>query len=95
MGAAQMDAGALAAAEASFRDAGAIAKDPTIQFRLYLEQARAIEKQGDPMRGAALLRQGLLRFTTSAQRGLLLTWIARMDPIKLTHSPAPEGAQLK
>ena len=95
LGAAQMDAGALAAAEASFRDAGAIAKDPTIQFRLYLEQARAIEKQGDPMRGAALLRQGLLRFTTSAQRGLLLTWIARMDPIKLTHSPAPEGAQLK
>jgi hypothetical protein len=95
LGAAQMDAGVLPAAEASFRDAGAIAKDPTIQFRLYLEQARAIEKQGDPMRGAALLRQGLLRFTTSAQRGLLLTWIARMDPIKLTHSPAPEGAQLK
>jgi len=83
LGAAQMDAGSLPAAEASFRDAGAIAKDPTIQFRLYLEQARAIEKQGDPMRGASLLRQGLLRFTTSSQRGLLLAWIARMDPIKV------------
>lgn len=89
LGAAQMDAGSLPAAEASFRDAGAMAKNPTIQFRLFLEQARAIEKQGDPMRGASLLRQGLLRFTTPSQRGLLLAWIARMDPIKSVPSSSP------
>lgn len=95
LGAAQMDAGVLPAAEASFRDAGAMAKDPIIQFRLYLEQARAIEKQGDPQRGAALLRQGLLRFTSSSQRGLLLAWIARMDPIKVVPSAPPNRMNQK
>lgn len=82
LGAAQMDAGIFPAAEASFRDAAALAKNNMVQFRLLLEQARAIEKQGDGLRGAALLRQGLIRFTSSSQRGLLLAWIARMDPIK-------------
>lgn len=87
LGAAQMDAGVLPAAEASFRDAAALANNNAVQFRLLLEQARAIEKQGDGLRGAALLRQGLIRFTSSSQRGILLAWIARMDPIK----PAPSS----
>jgi hypothetical protein len=89
LGAAQMDAGVHPAAEASFRDTAALAKNNAVQFRLLLEQARAIEKQGDGLRGAALLRQGLIRFTTSSQRSLLLAWIARMDPIKPAPSSSP------
>jgi hypothetical protein len=69
-----------------------MSKYPVVQFRLLLEQARAIEKQGDPMRGAAILRQGLLRFTATSQRSLLLSWIARMDPIKPDPSPSPAQA---
>jgi hypothetical protein len=34
------------------------------------------------------LRQGLIRFNSSSQRGLLLAWISRLDPIK----PAPASA---
>ncbi len=86
LGAAQMDAGFLAAAGASFQDAGALAKDPNIQFRLLLEQARVLEKRGKSEKGAALLRQGLLHFTTPPERNLLLLWIQRLDPIKL---PSP------
>lgn len=87
LGSAQYDAGVLPAAGASFRDAAAIAKDPRVQFRLLLEQARVLEKQGQPLDGAALLRQGLIHFTSSSQRSLLLAWIQRLDPIK----PAPTG----
>jgi hypothetical protein len=92
LGAAQYDAGDLPSAEATFRNAGSMSKYPVVQFRLLLEQARAIEKQGDPMRGAAILRQGLLRFTATSQRSLLLSWIARMDPIKPDPSPSPAQA---
>ena len=89
LGSAQIDAGALSAAESTFRDAAALAKDPVISFRLLLEQARAIEKQNDPARGAALLRKGLLKFSAPSQRSILLNWIARMDPIKPAPSPSP------
>ena len=89
LGAAQMDAGSLPAAEASFVEAAKLPGGPVIEFRLLLEQARCIEKQGDSARGAALLRQGLVKFTTASQRSLLLAWIARMDPIKPATSPAP------
>lgn len=92
LGSAQMDAGILPAAETSFRDAAALAKNNAVQFRLLLEQARAIEKQGDGKRGAALLRQGLIRFTSSSQQSLLLAWVARMDPIKPAPSSSPATA---
>jgi len=86
LGAAQYDAGVFPAAQASFRDAGILAKDPVVQFRLLLEQARTLEKWGRPLDGAALLRQGLVRFTAVRQRELLLEWIRRMDPIKPSKS---------
>jgi uncharacterized protein (TIGR03790 family) len=89
LGAAQSDAGIYPAAEASFREAGAIARDPRIQFRLLLELARTLEKEGHPEAGAALLRQGLLRFNSSTQRSLLLSWIQRLDPIKPTSPQNP------
>ena len=90
LGAAQMDAGALPAAEASFAMAFKMAKENTVQFRLLLEDARCFEKKGDPAQGASLLRWGLLHYTTASQRGILLEWIARMDPIK--PAPASSGA---
>ncbi len=89
LGAAQMDAGALPAAEASFAMAFKMAKENAVQFRLLLEDARCFEKQGDPAQGASLLRWGLLHYTTASQRGILLAWIARMDPIKPTPSSSP------
>jgi len=89
LGAAQMDAGALPAAEASFAMAFKMAKENAVQFRLLLEDARCFEKQGDPSQGASLLRWGLLHYTTASQRGILLAWIARMDPIKPTPSSSP------
>ena len=88
LGSAQMDAGLLGAAEVSFRDAGVMAKDQAVAFRLFLEQARAMEKQGAFLRGAALLRQGLLRFNEPPRQRLLLSWIQRMDPVKV-ESPTP------
>jgi hypothetical protein len=81
LGAALMDAGKPADAEGVFREASTFAKGPLTQFRLLLETARSLEKQGNAQGGAALLRQGLVRFTASSQRGILLNWIARMDPI--------------
>jgi uncharacterized protein (TIGR03790 family) len=89
LGAAQVDAGFFAAAGASFRDASALAKDPNIQFRLLLEQARVLEKRGKNEKGVTLLRQALLHFTTPPERDLLLLWIQRLDPIKLP-SPTPQ-----
>ena len=82
LGAAQYDAGVLSAAGASFREASALAKDPNIRFRLLLEQARVLEKRGKPERGVALLTKASSSITDSAQRSLLLTWIARMNPIQ-------------
>lgn len=81
LGAALMDAGRPADAEGVFREASTLAKGSLTQFRLLLETARSLEKQGNAQGGAALLRQGLVRFTSSSQRGILLNWIARMDPI--------------
>jgi len=82
LGNAQMDEGQLADAEASFRRATELAHLPVVRFRLLLETARCLEKEGHADKGAALLRQGLVRFNSSSQRGLLLAWIARLDPIK-------------
>jgi uncharacterized protein (TIGR03790 family) len=91
LGAAQMDAGALPAAEASFAMAFKMAKENPVQFRLLLEDARCFEKQGDAAHGASLLRWGLLHYTTASQRGILLEWIARMDPIKVTPASSTPG----
>ena len=91
LGAAQMDAGALPAAEASFAMAFKMAKENPVQFRLLLEDARCFEKQGDAAHGSSLLRWGLLHYTTASQRGILLEWIARMDPIKVTPASSTPG----
>ena len=90
LGAAQYDAEILPAAGASFRDAGALAKDPKIQFRLLLEQARVYEKRGKPEKGASLLRHEIVRYSAPEQKSLLLSWIARMDPIKPSPSPVSQ-----
>ena len=88
LGAAQMDAGYLASAETCFKDASKLAKDPRVTFRLLLEQARALEKEGDPLQGASLLRRALSDFTSPKERELMLLWIARMDPPK----PSPSAS---
>ena len=88
LGAAQLDAGYFPSARASFEDASAYAKDPGIQFRLLLEQARALEKWGKSDRAASLLREGLNPALSDSQRGLALAWIQRLDPIKVP-SPSP------
>lgn len=90
LGAAQMDAGNLPDAESTFREASSIAAASSgmvVPFRLLLETARCIEKQGRNSDAASLLRQGLVHFTSSSQRGLLLSWIARVDPIKPSTPP--------
>jgi len=87
LGAAQLNKGYLPPAEASFREAGQIETNPVIQFRLLLEQARVLEKEGRVFAGAALLSKNLSRFSDTGERGLLLAWIARMDPIKPTPIP--------
>ena len=86
LGNAQMDSGRLREAEESLRSASDLSKEPLLQFRLLLETARCLEKQGSKAKGAALLRQGLIRFTADTQRSLLLNWIARLDAPK---TPAP------
>ena len=90
LGAAQYDAGVLPAAGASFREAGVLARDPRIQFRLLLEQSRVYEKRGKPEKGAALLRHEMVRYNAPEQKSLLLDWIARMDPIKPSSSPVSQ-----
>ena len=87
LGAAQYDAGVLAAAGASFRDAAKIAKDPRVQFRLVLEQARVYEKRGKPEKGVSLLAKEASTVSDPAQRSLLLAWIARMSPIQPSQKP--------
>ena len=88
LGSAQGDAGILPAAGASFRDAAKIAKDPKIQFRLLLEQSRVLEKQGKTEKATTLLTEGLSTFTETSQKGLLLAWIARLNPIETSPSPS-------
>jgi hypothetical protein len=92
LGSAQLNAGYLRPAEASFREAGQIETNPVIQFRLLLEQARVLEKEGRGLDGASLLNRNMTRFSEKNQRGLLLAWIARLDPIKQTPTPTPPAS---
>jgi uncharacterized protein (TIGR03790 family) len=93
LGAAQEAEGVFPAAEASFRDAAELEKDPRIQFRLLFEQARVFEKWGRAERGAFLLRAGLKQFPDQEQLSLLLSWIQRLDPIKPpATTPTPPGS---
>jgi hypothetical protein len=92
LGSAQLNAGYLPPAEASFREAVQIETNPVIQFRLLLEQARVLEKEGRGLDGASLLNKNMTRFSDTNQKGLLLAWIARMDPIKPTASPPPRSS---
>lgn len=79
LGAAQLDAGDAARAEASFREASTYATDPLVSFRLLLERARAIEKQGRGKMAAGLLKENLQRFTGKEEQSLLKSWIKRME----------------
>ncbi len=79
LGAAQLDAGDAVRAEESFKAASLIEKNPTILFRLLLEQARAIEKQGRGKVAAGLLKENLGRFAQPDQQALLRSWIKRME----------------
>lgn len=88
LGSAQMDAGELPAAASSFAAAYKLARENAVQFRILLEDARCFEKQGDTAHGASLLRWALLHYTSSSQRGILLAWIARMDPVKPSPTPS-------
>jgi uncharacterized protein (TIGR03790 family) len=91
LGAAQEDAGELPAAGASFRDAAKFEKNPNIQFRLLLEQARVLEKRGKLDKGMALLMQESKNYENPAQKALLTDWIIRMNPVKPTPTPQPTG----
>jgi uncharacterized protein (TIGR03790 family) len=88
LGAAQMDQGSLDAAEGSFREANALTKDPTVEFRILLEQSRAIEKQGKGMIAAKLLKENMTRFAQPAQQALLRSWIKRMESSSPTPAPS-------
>jgi uncharacterized protein (TIGR03790 family) len=79
LGAAQLDAGAYAEAEGSFKKASIFTNDPAISFRLLLEQSRAIEKQGRGKEAASLLMKYLSKETTASRQALLVSWIKRME----------------
>lgn len=83
LGVAQMDAGACAEAETSFKQAAAFTKSPDILFRLLLEQSRAVEKQGKGREAASLLKKHLSQETSASRKTLLDSWIKRME--------APDG----
>jgi hypothetical protein len=84
LGAAQSDAGQLTKAEASFNAAAELAKgskDPYTAFRILLERARTLEKEGKPSRGAALLNKEISLARSDTQRTLLDSWITRMSKL--------------
>lgn len=89
LGAAQMDAGSPADAEQSFHEASALETDALISFRLLLEEARAIEKQGRGKIAASLLKENFRRFTQPEQQALLRSWIKRMESSATQACPAP------
>jgi uncharacterized protein (TIGR03790 family) len=79
LGAAQMDVGACADAEVSFKQAAIFTNDPAILFRLQLEQARAMEKKGRGKESASLLKKYLSKETNASRQALLDSWIKRME----------------
>ena len=79
LGATQMDTGACADAEVSFKQAATFTKNPDIFFRLLLEQSRAIEKQGRGNEAASLLKKYLSKETTASQQPLIDSWIKRVE----------------
>lgn len=89
LGAAQMDAGENTRAEASFREAASLAVDPAIKFRLLLEQARSLEKQGREESAVSLLKENLPHFTQADRQALLRSWIKRIGSPKPSVTPAP------
>ena len=87
LGATQLDSGDAVHAEESFREAAVFTKDPAISFRLLLEQARSIEKQGRWAIAEGLLQDGLLRFVGADQQNLLHSWIKRMESSAASSPP--------
>ncbi len=81
LGAAQSDAGQLTKAEASFNAAASLTKDPDTAFRILLERARTLEKEGKPARGAALLSKEISLARSDTQRALLDSWLTRMSKL--------------
>jgi len=89
LGAAQLDAGDPVHAEESFRSASIYATDPLTSFRLILEQARSIEKQGRGKKASELLKENFQRFTGKEQQILLQCWIRRMESSTISTSTSP------
>jgi tetratricopeptide (TPR) repeat protein len=89
LGAAQMDAGDLQNAERSFKEAADITRDPVIEFRLLLERARSLEKQGRGSNACGLLKENLSLFNKPDQHALILSWIKRMESPPSSSDPAP------
>jgi uncharacterized protein (TIGR03790 family) len=89
LGAAQMDAGDLQNAEMSFQEAMVYTIDPVIEFRLLLERARSLEKQGRGNNACGLLKENLSRFNTPEHHSLILSWIKRMESPPSSSDPAP------
>jgi tetratricopeptide (TPR) repeat protein len=89
LGAAQMDAGDLQNAEMSFQEAMVYTSDPVIEFRLLLERARSLEKQGRGSNACGLLKENLSRFNAPDQHSLILSWIKRMESPPSSSDLAP------
>jgi hypothetical protein len=79
LGNAQMSAGKNGLAAESFRNAQPLAKDDSVRFRLLLEQARALEKNGEKTKACNLLRGALPGTKPSARQNLIRSWIRRME----------------
>ena len=87
LGAAQMDGRDLIGAEKSFKEAAVFTSEPVIEFRLLLEQARVLEKQGRSAVAMDLLRENITRFKKADQQSLILSWIKRMESPPPSPSP--------
>ena len=79
LGNAQFLAGKNAQAAATFRKAMSLAKDPSLIFRLRLEEARAWELSGKREQSLTLLKAILPEEPLPVRRNLLRDWIARIE----------------
>lgn len=79
LGNAQLLSGKVAQAASSFRKAMALTEDPSLLFRLRLEEARAWELSGKREQSLTLLKAILPEESSPERRTLLRNWIARIE----------------
>jgi uncharacterized protein (TIGR03790 family) len=87
LGNAQLLAGKHAQAAATFRKAMSLEKDPTLLFRLQLEEARAWELSGKRDQSLTLLKAILPEESSPERRTLIRNWIARIEKETKETSP--------